>query len=158
MGFNIKETAIQADKDRVLLSHIRLIQDTDCTLLLSIREDYRALTKDSNVYERACCTLIASILLQERLYFGLSRTAMRDLIIKDDNLGDFRSTFSNGIWPSLLAKFYDDFGLIKMIQKGTTRTASIFEVVHPELVAYLSTKISADEQKIEALAFGLSKP
>jgi hypothetical protein len=155
MSFNIKQTAQQADKDKVLLSHIRPIVETDCPLLLSILQDYNALTKASNEYERATCTLITAILQQERLYFALSRNAMRDLMIKDENLGRHRATFSNGVWPSLLAKFYNDFGLIKLIQQGNTRTASIFEVVHPELVSYLKTKIAdIEKQKVEALAFG----
>lgn len=152
--FNVKELTQDFDKDKVLLSHIRLIQDDDCPLLIHMQSQYKRINEASNDLERVFCTVITSIVLQERYYFALTRRQMRALILKDANLGKYRKSFSDKAWPALLAKLYD-LGIFKLVQKGTRSTASIFEVSHPDILEYFNTlDLNKDIQKAEALAFG----
>jgi hypothetical protein len=152
--FDIKKLTQDFDKDKVLLSHIRLIQDDDCPLLIHMRDQYKLIDGASNDLERVFCTVITSIVMQERYYFALTRRQMRALILKDVNLGKYRTSFSDKAWPAILAKLYD-LGLFKLIQAGTRSTASIFEVTQPDILAHFETlSIDKSTQLTDALAFG----
>jgi hypothetical protein len=140
----------------VLLKETTLLTSTHNALLASLRDDYLNLDDKSNVYEKAFLTLLNAILTQERVYFALSRRSMQELMRNDLNFKN-PEAFSNNSWAAILAKFYNQFKVIRLIKQGTTRTASAFEVIHPEILTHLS-HIDKKSQKEKTMAFCTNVP
>lgn len=143
MSFNIGD--MYTANNLVVLQYIRRIKPDDTAPLLSILEDYKALTIESSFLERATCTLIASILLQERVYFLLTRDGFRSIMKRDSNLINNVKTFSDRDWSKLLSFWYEN-NIIELLVKGDKRNAAIYQVKHPVMLSYLNEKIDAAKQ------------
>lgn len=148
MSFNIK--GMYSPSSLIVLQYIRLIESTDAAPLLSIQQDYQALKSYSSSIERATCTLIASILLQERLYYLKTREGFRSIMKRDANLVANFKTFSDREWAKILSTWYSN-GIIELVSKGDRNNAGVYKVVHPVIVEYLNTKVDATKQLNEVL-------
>lgn len=158
MSFDAKRLCKADLNKKVLLTEIRQITMDDCPLLLSILEDYKALDQRSSKYEKAFCTLVASILIQERVYFAMTRRSFQELMLNDSNYPEGVSgAFSNGDWSSILAKFYNQFKIIELVQPGDRFNASIFKVTHPEILEYLSGRIDIEAQALQTIEFNQNR-
>ncbi len=158
MGFNYKDKSLIATSSPVLLHEIRLITPEDCPLLQDLSVEYSKINIKSNTKERAACTLTASILMQKRVYFAVTRRGLQSLISRDPNLGEHNHTFDNNAWASLLAAFYNQFEIMELIHQGNTQNASAFRLKNLEIAEYLIDQgIDPAAQKVETLAFCMKK-
>jgi rRNA-processing protein FCF1 len=154
MGFDSKGKSRIVKNNPILLHEVRLITPDDCPLLLKIKEDYDLVDGNSNFKERAFNTLVTSIIIQERIYFAVTRRSMQSMMARDPNLGIYNQAFSTNSWASLLAAFYNQFEIMEMIHKGNTQTASAFRLKDLEIAEYLIDKgIDPVKQKAETLEF-----
>jgi hypothetical protein len=143
LSFKVAE--LYTANNLIVLQYIRRIKSTDASILLSIQEDYQALTIESSFLERATCSLIASILLQERVYYIKTREGFRSIMKRDSNLINNTKTFSDRDWSKLLSFWYEN-NIIELLIKGDKRNAAIYQVKHPKILSYLNTKVDAAKQ------------
>lgn len=147
----IKKTA-KLQNLQVNLDKVDLITPDHPAIFQEVFRQYKLVDVNSSPFERAALTLICSILSQERIYFGLSRKIMERLVAKDLNLID-RSFFNKQRWTVFLAKLYNDFKIIELVQHGISKRVSIYKVVEPDLVAYLAPLVNSEEQLAQCLEF-----
>jgi len=74
--------------------------------------------------ELHACSVLNACLHQRRAVFILSRDILKDLCEKDKN---YKIGLSNKLYPNVLG-YLQAHNYIKMIQKGTGRSASVFEL------------------------------
>lgn len=151
--FDVKSKSLIETASPSMLHIIRLITDEDSEILKAVRNEYSLIDENSNIFEKATCTIVASILLQERLYFNLTLREFRKLLDKDPN-HKFPVVFHNRAWPKILHALYNQMGIMQLVQQGSFKTASTYRVTHKAIAEYLlATGIDAKAQKAEALEF-----
>lgn len=163
MSFDSFENLSKIDFNHpAYLCKIRAIADTDDAIFQELKEQYSKINQLSNGRQRLLCTLICSILLQERLYFATSKAGLNNLMQQDPNLGEFNEGVGNqkkDSWANLLAWLYNDVQLIELVQQGKHKKPSVFKIkkdsaIGAKIVEYLLSKgIDHNKQKEEALNF-----
>jgi hypothetical protein len=138
-----------------LLTEVKPIIPEDHQLFQQLKSSYDKIDENSTIYVKAACTLVNSILTQERLYFALSGPALKKLFEKDPNLKFKPESFSGTTWRKILAKCYNQFGLFKLYQKGKgPRNANMYRLSDKALADFLLGQgVDALLQKEETLAF-----
>lgn len=156
MSLNIKSLVDRDLKNSPLLSNVRKITTRDCPLLISLLNDYNDLDKNSPSYQKAACSVIAAILLQERVYFCLSRRTLSDLMLNDTNYPEnITRGFKANHYKLIFAKLINVFKIFELVQSGDrkNRASSIYKVSHPEILTYLQNKVDHNEQLNQCLSF-----
>lgn len=152
MLFNIKKNEDLLPSLVFLNKTTKILKDSE-SILIDLLGEYQSLTLDSPIHSLAACSIVNSIITQKRYYFALTRTGLRNLIGYDQNIKHLKG-FDNKQYSSILNSLYNTNKIMKLIKKGNTKTASIYQVDHPELVKYLeSLSIDFEAQRIEALKF-----
>lgn len=103
---------------------------------------------------RAMCSILNSILFQDRIIFVMTRKEAQSMVCSDKNHKNHKkhkSSFSNKLWPVIIAKMCDA-NIIKFIYHGKGKIPNAFEVVHPDLLKTIQGK-NRDEQLIETVEF-----
>lgn len=160
MSLNIKSLVDNDLKNSPLLTNVRKINTRDCPLLLLLLNDYNDLDKTSPAYQKAACSVIAAILLQERVYFCLSRRVLFDLMQNDINYPENISRgFRSENYNIILAKLINVFNIFELVQSGDKkkRTVAVYKVSHPEILNYLQNKVDENSQLNQCLAFSNKK-
>lgn len=153
-SFGIKDKIVKFESKGLLLSVVQLIKPQDPEIFQILKADYEQINKSSKAAEKAALSLIGGILTHKRIYFAMTVKSLKKLMLSDPNIPDeFKSGFSPNDWSRLLSCFYNDLGLIKLKYPGVKRKASAFEVIDPELLAYLTPKVDAEAQLAETLKF-----
>lgn len=158
MKFKLNETAVNTESKGILLNTTKLISPEDPEIFQSLKLEYDDMNSTSKFMAKGAAALICAILTHERVYFAMTRKTLQNLMLNDPNLpAELRKSFSPNNWARMLSAFYNDFGLIKLKVPGTKRRSSVFEVVHPEILTYLTPKVNAEKQLIDAVKFSQGK-
>lgn len=161
MGFNKIEELSKLDFNHpAYLCKIRAISPEDDEIFQELKLEYEKINQFSNSKQRFLCTLICSILIQERLYFAMSKMGLNKLMKQDVNLGNFNVGIDNNIsWASILAWLYNDVKLLELVQQGPRRKPSVFRInkdseLGKKIYDYLLVKgINKVSQRTEAIEF-----
>lgn len=161
MSFDNFESLSKIDFDHpAYLCKIRAITLDDDEIFQDLKKQYEKINQFSNAKQRLLCTLVCSILVQERLYFATSKTGLNKLMKQDDNLGEFKRGVDNNLtWNELQAWLYNDVKLIELVQQGKHKRPSAYRInktseIGSKIYEYILSKgIDKEKQKEEVLKF-----
>lgn len=156
MTLNIKSLVDNDLKNSPLLSNVRKITLQDCPLLVSLLNEYNDIDQNSPSYQKAACSVIAAILLQERVYFCLGRRGLLDLMANDVNYPvNVTRSFSPKYYNLILAKLINVFKIFELVQAGSPkkRTVAVYKVSHPDILNYLQPRVNENTQLNQCIAF-----
>ncbi len=160
MSFNLKSLVAQDIKTNPVLTHVRKINSNDCQLLISLLQEYAQLDLDSPAYQKAFLSVAATIILQERVYFCLTRRGLAELMKNDSNYPEnITKTFMSSNFNLILAKLTNVFNLFELVKPGDKkkRSAAVYKVSHPEILKYLQDKVDQNKQLNQCLDFSARK-
>lgn len=160
MSFNLKSLVEQDIKASPVLSYIRKINPNDGQLLTSLLQEYAELDLNSPAYQKAFLSVAAAIILQERIYFCLTRRSLVELMKSDLNYPlDITKTFKSNHFNMILAKLINVFKLFELVQPGDykKRSAAVYKVSHPDILKYLQDKVNQNSQLNQCIAFSDKK-
>ena len=143
-------SSITDNRSKVLvcLKHTRFI-DEDCLQheqWATLKHEYG---KVNTPIGRALCSIVNSILFQQRVYFSLTRADLREMVTEDRNHVQIRS-FKNETYSKIRALLFEN-GIAEEVFKGTGKQVSILKIVDKNLLKYL--KVNVEAQKEESLIF-----
>jgi hypothetical protein len=103
------------------------------------------------VEEAVLASCLNAVLTQRIKAFVFTRTLAEKLLAQDKNLPANLKEFSRKVWPKLFAALASS-GHFNLVQKGSSRQPSVWEVVEPAVVENLK-EVNREEQVKNCLNF-----
>lgn len=135
---------------KIMLEDVRKISSNDIKPLMDLISEYiicdQRRTHPEIATLKAACSIILSCVLQQRVYFALTAKSLQDLIRRDPNFIGENIPFHNRKWKQVKMLLIEKYKVIKQIDPGTHKNASMYKIIHPETLKYLETIVDLKAQ------------